>query len=175
MKKVLALLLSISLLGVGTATANVGAVVDDSAITETVKVKIAASPIVSSAPDIKVETNKGIVALQGNVKTVAEADTAIEIASSVEGVSDVDTSGLQVKGNQHPLDDSIITAKIKGIYLREKLFGNGSIAVMSIHVTTSDGIVYLTGEASKDQANNAQRLTKSIKGVKEVKSDLRLK
>src|SRR4051812_32903519 len=132
MKKVLGLLFSVSLLWLGIATANVGAVVEDSAITATVKVKIAASPIISPASDIKVETNKGVVALQGNVKTVAEADTAIEIASSVEGVSDVDTSGLRVKGGKHPLEDSIITAEIKGAYIREKLFGSGSIAVTGI-------------------------------------------
>ncbi len=174
MKKFLALLFGVSLLSFGVATADVGAAIEDSAITATVKTKMAANPVIS-ALDVKVETNKGIVTLQGNVKTAVEADTAVEIASSVEGVSDVDTSRLYIQGSNHPFLDSIITAKVKGTYIREKVFGNEDIALSSIHVTTNEGVVYLKGEATKEQADNAERLAKLVKGVKEVKSALHIK
>ena len=174
MKKLLALLFSISLLNFGLANAAVEVAIEDSAITAAVKTKMAANSIIS-ALDIKVETTKGVVKLEGNVKTTAEADTAVEIASSVEGVSDVDASHLHVQSNNHSLTDSFITAKVKGIYIKEKVFGDKDIALTNIHVETNKGIVYLKGEASREQANNAERLAKLVKGVKDVKSDLRIK
>lgn len=97
------------------ATANTNTIVEDSAITVAIKVKIAENPVPS--PNIKVETERGIVLLQGNVKTIIQANTAVEIAFSVEGVSDVDTASLHVQGGKHLISDSIITAKIKGTYI----------------------------------------------------------
>jgi len=174
MKKIPALLFSIFLLNFGLANADAGTAIEDSAITAAVKAKMATNSIIS-ALDIKIETTKGVVKLEGNIKTTAEADTAVEIASSTEGVSDVDTSHLHVQGSNQPLRDSFITAKIKGIYIKEKIFSDKDIALTNIHVETNEGIVYLKGEATREQADNAERLAKLVKGVKNVKSGLRIK
>lgn len=149
--------------------------VDDAAITTKVKAALLGNKMVSGL-EISVETNQGVVALQGQVKTESEAHTAIEIAASTRGVVDVDASKLTVKaGEQHPLVDSMITAKVKGVYLREKLFGDKPTNVTQIHVETKDGVVYLTGKAnSETQAKNAQELAKGVKGVKEVKSNVKV-
>ena len=175
MKKFLSLLFSISLFCISSVNAT-GAkvVIEDSAITAAVKAKIAASPIVSALA-VQVETNKGIVALQGSVKAASEADTAVEIAASVKGVLDVDTSNLRVQGSERPLTDSYITAKVKGVYIREKIFGQEDVSLSGIHVETNNGVVYLKGEATKEQAENAEKLARLVKGVKDVKSDLHSK
>lgn len=149
--------------------------VDDAAITTKVKAALLANKMVSGL-EISVETNQGVVALQGQVKSESEAHTAIEIAASTTGVTDVDASKLTVNGGEHhPVMDSMITAKVKGVYLREKLFGDKPTTVTQIHVETKDGVVYLTGKAnSETQAKNAQELAKGVKGVKEVKSSVKI-
>ncbi len=154
------------------ASSTAGNTIDDSVITAKVKSKLLADKMVSGL-DIKVETNNGIVTLQGIVKTDSEATTAVELASSTPGVIDVDTSKLTIESSNQPLADSLITAKVKGVYVREKLFGDKSVNVTQIHVETKDGVVYLTGKAnSATQAKNAEELAKSVKGVKDVKSSV---
>ena len=147
-------------------------VVDDAAITTAVKSKLLADKMVSGL-DIHVVTNNGVVELNGNVKTDSEANTAIELASSVNGVKDVDASGITIDAGNQPVADSVITAKVKGTYLREKLFGDKSVPVITIHVETKDGVVYLTGKANNSaQAQNAEDLARKVKGVKGVKSSV---
>ncbi|CAH0285077.1 phospholipid-binding protein [Pseudomonas sp. PA15(2017)] len=48
-----------------------------------------------SALDIKVETNKGVVALSGVVKTEAERDLAVAKAKEIKGVQAVSADGLK--------------------------------------------------------------------------------
>ena len=46
--------------------------------------------------DIKVETKDGQVTLSGNVSTAAEKDLAEETARNIRGVTDVNSSALNV-------------------------------------------------------------------------------
>jgi hyperosmotically inducible protein len=47
--------------------------------------------------------------------------------------------------------------------------GDKDISIMSIHVETKNGIVYLTGSADNvKEINNAVALAKSVKGVNKV-------
>jgi hyperosmotically inducible protein len=172
MKKLLVCLFSVALLCFGIQTANAG-FAEDSVITAAVKTKMAANPLVS-ALDVKVKTNNGVVTLEGDVKTASEADTAVEIASSIEGVTDVNVSHLHVNGSKHPFTDSIITAKVKGAYIREKIFGE-NIALSGVYVETNDGVVYLRGDVTQEQANNAEKFARLVKGVKNVKSGFNIK
>jgi hyperosmotically inducible protein len=144
--------------------------IDDSAVTKSIKSQIAADKTVSDT-QVKVTSNKGAVKIVGNVNDDAEASRLTEIAESTNGVQDVDTSKLTVKESKHPIKDSLITAKIKGKYVREKLFGDKDISVSGIKIETTDGVVYLTGTADdKAQAENAVKIAKSVKGVKSVNS-----
>ncbi len=116
-----------------------------------------------------------MVNLTGNVDSDSQASTAIEIAQSTAGVKDVDTSKLTVKGSQQPVADSLITAKIKGMFVQRKLFGSQDIAAMSIKVETDNGIVTLTGTAdNQNQIENAIAIAKSISGVVDVKSSVQI-
>lgn len=149
--------------------------VTDSDITDNVKSKISADQTTAGS-NIGVSTNRGIVTLTGNVQTEAEADAAIENANSVSGVKDVDSDKLMVKDSSQPYNDAYITAKVKGSFIREKLFDDKPIAVTTIHVETKDGMVFLTGSVkNKAQETTAIRLAKEIKGVKSVESKLEVK
>ena len=67
------------------------AFVKDSVITTKIKAKMAKEKHVS-AMHIKVDTDKmGVVQLSGKAKTQAEADKAVSIAKSVEGVTTVNS------------------------------------------------------------------------------------
>lgn len=147
-------------------------VVSDSAITAAVKTKLISDPVTSSS-GISVETTNGVVTLTGNVKTNQEVDEAVENAESVNGVSDVN-SNIVVAGSTQPVMDTIITAKVKGTYIRENLFANNEVSLTDIHVETKDGVVYLSGKAIKEQADNAEKLAKTVNGVKRVVSNIKI-
>ena len=87
---------------VGEAVANsskeVGETVEDVIITAAVKMKFANDETVK-ARNIDVDTSNGIVTLNGTVSSQAEADRAIELAQTVDGVKNV-RSNLIVQRNQ---------------------------------------------------------------------------
>lgn len=147
----------------------------DQVITQTVQQEIAADEIVKNL-SVTVSTKDGVVKLKGHVNTDNEVDKLIEIASSVNGVDDVDATNLVIKKSHQPLTDTTITAKVKGTFIREKLFGDVKVTPMSIHVETKDGVVYLTGTAdTRQQADNAVKLATAVKGVKSVNSKITVK
>jgi osmotically-inducible protein OsmY len=80
----------------GAAAANkTGVVVADSVITTKVKADIFKEPELKSMA-IHVETEKGVVMLSGFVDSKADADKAVRLAKSVEGVASV-KSAIKVK------------------------------------------------------------------------------
>jgi hyperosmotically inducible protein len=68
--------------------------VSDTWITSKVKSTFLADKNLSGM-DIKVETNKGVVALSGMVKTDAERELAITTAKGIKGVTAVSADGLK--------------------------------------------------------------------------------
>lgn len=72
--------------------------VSDSWITTKVKTELLAARDVSGLK-IDVETVNGQVKLSGAVKTQMQVDRAVEVARSVKGVKDVDSSALTVEGS----------------------------------------------------------------------------
>ncbi len=79
----------------GNIAANTGKAVADSVITTKVKADLFKEPELS-AMAIHVETEKGVVMLSGFVDTKADADKAVQLAKSVEGVTQV-KSAIKVK------------------------------------------------------------------------------
>jgi hyperosmotically inducible protein len=77
------------------AAGRAGGVVTDAALTSAVKSKLLADPKVSGLR-IDVDTSNGIVTLSGDVATQAEADEAMRLARTTEGVQNV-VSKLRVK------------------------------------------------------------------------------
>ncbi len=147
----------------------------DAAIVSDINTKFAADKTTSNLK-VQVTSHDGVVTLTGNVNTDAEADKLIQLAESAPDVKDVKTPHLTVKESKHSMSDTAITAKVKGMYVREKLFGDKDISVWSVSVETTNGIVYLTGTvATKAEADNAVKYAKSIHGVKKVDSKLEVK
>lgn len=141
---------------------------EDKIINDKIKSLVAQSKALSTV-NVDVRTDQGVVTLNGTVNSDSEASEFIELAQSVVGVKDVDTANLNIKGSQHPLADSIITAKVKGLFIREKIFGDKDIAAVNLSVETTDGVVYLTGYVDNDvQMQNAIKIAQSVNGVKKV-------
>ncbi len=74
---------------------TVGETMDDATITTRVKTALLNDPDIG-ALRIDVSTTAGIVTLSGAVKSPAEADKAVQIAHTVQGVKDV-KSALQIR------------------------------------------------------------------------------
>jgi len=154
---------------------TVGDALSDTAITGKVKSKLAMDKM-TDATNIGVETNNGIVTLSGSAKTETEATKAIEIAESTDGVKSVNTDNLNVASSQQPTTDAYITAKIKGVFIKNNLSsGERNVPLTAVKVETQNGVVYLKGKVK----NSAQKdklidLAKSVDGVKSVKTDLRV-
>jgi hyperosmotically inducible protein len=72
----------------GEVAGNAGAAVTDAAITSAVKTKFLADSTVKGL-QIDVDTNNGMVTLNGNVKSRAEADRAMMLARETNGVKTV--------------------------------------------------------------------------------------
>jgi hyperosmotically inducible periplasmic protein len=156
-------------------TQDLAGVLDESTVTTKIKAKIAAEKSLSVF-NLGVTTTNGVVTLTGTVNSDADASKAIEIAESTDGVKDVDASQLAITQSTQPLTDVAITAKIKGLFIKEKLFGEKDIAAMGITVETNNGVVYLTGNAdNSQQIKNAIKIAGSVSGVKKVDSRVELK
>jgi len=104
-------------------------------------------------------------------KAVNATDTKI-----TSNIKDVDSSNSTVKESEHPFDDSLITAKVKGKFIQQKLFGSRDIAAITIEVETNNGVVALTGTAdNQNQVNNAINIAKTVGGVKSVENMVHIK
>jgi len=142
----------------------------DAAITTYLKSKMATTSSIP-ASDVHVTTTKGTVYLSGVVPTDEDASKVVELVQSTNGVKQVNTDKLKVETSKHPYSDTMITAKVKGLYLREKLFSEKDLAALTIHVETKNGVVYLTGKAdNKQQIQNAIATARKVEGVKSVDS-----
>jgi len=147
----------------------------DAAIVSAINTKFA-SDKTTEGLNVQVSSYAGVVTLTGKVNTDTEADKLIQIAESTQGVKDVKTPHLTVKKSKHNMSDTVITAKVKGMYMREKVFGDKDISVMGVSVETTNGIVYLTGTVENQaEADNAVKYAKLVNGVKKVESKLVVK
>lgn len=175
----------------------------DAGITTKVKSKLAADDTVK-AYQIDVDTREKVVTLSGNVDSQAAKDQAVAIARSTEGVADVVDNitvaggeiampgeytgdapapggeGDAAMGGDAPnpepdrsvgevMDDAAITAAVKA-----KLLADPTVGGLKIDVDTREGVVYLTGDNMKSQAeiDMAIKLARETSGVKSVESNL---
>ncbi|MDD2915206.1 MAG: BON domain-containing protein [Gallionella sp.] len=75
------------------------------------------------------------------------------------------------EGTGEYVDDTVITTKVKSA-----IFGEPTLKSAEINVETYKGVVQLSGFVSSTAAESkAVELARSVKGVKSVKDDMRLK
>jgi hyperosmotically inducible protein len=144
----------------------------EDALTDTAITALVKNELGSNYSNVSVTTeNDGIVTLTGTVNATVDAETVIEKAESVKGVKDVNADNLQVKGSQQLTEDIKITAKAKGLLMREGLLRGKSNVDPWITVETTNGSVSLSGHVkSKAQIDSAINIAKSIDGVTDVKT-----
>lgn len=81
-----------------------------------------------------------------------------------------------VKEAKQYLSDAELTAKVKETFVKEKLFGKDKFVRMGVRVKTKQGVVTLSGKVtSQEEVDTAVKLAKSVEGVKDVKSDIKIK
>ncbi|MDD5250390.1 MAG: BON domain-containing protein [Rhodocyclaceae bacterium] len=69
------------------------------------------------------------------------------------------------------VDDATITGAVKSAFV-----GDDQVGVLDVGVDTSNGVVQLSGFAnSAREKARAEELARSVKGVKDVENDIRLK
>ncbi|AXQ28626.1 BON domain-containing protein [Solimonas sp. K1W22B-7] len=94
------------------------------------------------------------VALSGTAVASVQTDPAIGNAES-----------------QQYLSDAAVTAQVKSALLGQK-----NLDALDINVSTRNGVVQLSGFAgSSAQISQAVEVARNVRGVREVKNDLRLK
>ncbi len=149
--------------------------ISDTMITSKIKSTLATNNVTHPL-NITVKTNDGRVVLTGTANSNTEAATAVEIAESTKNVKDVDASNLNVLDSTQPLSDTYITAKVKGLFIKNNLMMNDpTIPITSIKVETQQGVVYLSGNVKHpSQIREAIKLAKSIDGVTNVIQSLKV-
>src|SRR5512134_1401060 len=146
---------------------------DDAVILGNVKAALIAEPN-TSAREINVEVNRGIVQLNGFVDTPAERARATMVATEVDGVVEVRNNlGLKPGGTTlgEVIDDSLLTAKVKAA-----LIESPETKAHQITVETKEGVVQLSGFVDSLNAKAAATtVALSVTGVKNVRNEISVK
>lgn len=134
-----------------------------------------------SATATKVDVKDGVVTLSGTADNVAQKDLTTLYAKEIDGVksvqnemviadkADVDMPNSRTVGDR--VDDASITAQVK----YELLSHRGTSAIKT-NVTTIDGVVTVTGEASTDaEVSLVTKLAESVRGVRSVNNNMTVK
>ena len=123
-----------------------------------------------SATGTTVYTKDGVVTLQGEASSMAQKDLTTEYARDIDNVKEVDNQMTIARTSTtrsttgDKIDDASITAEVKS-----SLMSHRSTSAMHTGVTTTDGVVTLSGVAK----NNAEKslvtkLATDINGVTSV-------
>ncbi len=152
------------------AETTISAVVDDAALTARVKTALVDNPD-TKARQIDVDTQNGVVQLNGFVDSAASRSAAEAAALGVAGVKSVDNN-LEVRAGDRSvggtIDDAAITTKVKAAMLVDS-----RTKAYRVDVQTNRGIVALGGfVATPAEKSAAQELAGSVEGVARVENNI---
>jgi osmotically-inducible protein OsmY len=127
--------------------------------------------------DTKVDVKDGIVTLTGTADTLAQKELTGEYAKEIDWVKSV-KNDIVVKASpanaqtlSEKIDDASITTQVK-----YALFSHKSTSALKTKVTTTDGVVVITGEAANDAEKSlVGKLAQRIRGVKSVDNGMTVK
>jgi hyperosmotically inducible protein len=131
-----------------------------------------------SAADTKVDVSNGTVVLTGTVANAAQKDLTEAYAKDIDGVQSVNNE-LMIKENTSDspstvssarvdMDDASITSEVKYALLSHR-----STSALKTKVTTKDGVVMISGDASSDAEKDlVSKMASSIRGVRSVDNDM---
>jgi len=143
------------------------ATIDDTKLANKIVDNIYAVPVLRNESHIEVTVFNHIVLLTGETPNPAWRQQAEDIAQSTPGVTRV-YNQITIQGPTSSLtrtSDTWITTKIKSQMLAmEDLKTNNS----SIKVVTENGVVYLMGIVTRQQAETAVDIARDVTGVQKV-------
>lgn len=134
--------------------------------------------------NIDVDTRGGVVTLNGTVKSSSESELAELIARNTSDVAKVnnqlkidsktastsDKAANTARSVEQNISDTWITTKVKSALLYNRFIDSEDIKV-----ETRNGVVYLKGTVEdRHQKDQALSVTRDIRGVKDVKAELKL-
>jgi osmotically-inducible protein OsmY len=130
-----------------------------------------------SYADTKINVKNGVVTLTGTADNEAQKDLTGVYAKEIDWVKSVknnivvnDTPSTSETIGEH-IDDASITSQVKYALLTHK-----STSAIKTKVSTSDGVVSISGEASNDAEKSLVGvLVESIRGVKSVDNNMTVK
>ncbi|MEG5264625.1 BON domain-containing protein [Pseudomonas sp. JDS28PS106] len=147
-------------------TRTFGSKIDDSLIETKAAVNISkAHADLAEGSHIVVTSYNGIVLLAGQTPRADLKAMAEQAASSVQRVKKVNNE-LQVMAPSSLLarnNDAWLTTKIK-----TQMLADNSIPGSRIKVVTENGIVFLLGLVTQDEANRATSLVQGVSGVQKI-------
>ena len=124
----------------------------------------------SGKVQVKVENN--VVHLSGELPSDTDYEKVITVAESMKGVQNVNVDELTVKDSNAPLQDTYITAKVKGSLIQADIMGK-ELPSWTVDVETKNGTVYLSGSvASQDDIDKVLQVVKQVDGVQNVDNQL---
>ena len=147
-------------------TRTFGSKIDDSLIETKVSVNVAkASPDLDKSSHIVVSSYNGIVLLAGQTPRADLKSLAEQAASQVQRVKKVHNE-LQVLPPSSILarnNDAWLTTKIK-----TQMLTDSNIPGSRIKVITENGIVYMLGLLTQQEATRATNLVQGVSGVQKI-------
>ncbi len=130
-----------------------------------------------SATGTTVYTKDGVVTLQGEAKNLAQKELTAEYAKDIDNVKEVKnnmtiattpTMETSETATTDKIDDASITAQVKS-----SLLSHRSTSAIHTGVSTTDGVVTLTGVAKNDAEKSlVTKLTEDIDGVASVVNNM---
>lgn len=129
-----------------------------------------------SATDTKVLVQEGNVTLTGTADNAAQKELTGAYAKDIDGVKSV-KNDIVVKAMPatatmgEKIDDASITSQVKYALLSHK-----STSALKTKVTTTDGVVHITGPAGSDAEKSlVTKLAQDVRGTKSVTNDMVVK
>lgn len=159
--------LALSLLLGGCGSRSIGNKIDDQFVGPEVASAVAKAHTDLNSPNshIVVTSYNGVILLAGQTPREELKSTAGQAAQRVQGVRKVHNE-LQIQQPSSLLarsNDSLLTTNIK-----TQMLASTGVPSTSIKVVTENGIVYLLGIVSHQEANAASNVVQSVSGVQKI-------
>ncbi|OEC35488.1 Osmotically-inducible protein OsmY, contains BON domain [Pseudomonas cuatrocienegasensis] len=160
-----ALLASVVLAGCGSR--SIGNKIDDQFLAPAVSNEIskAHADLAGPTSHIVVTAYNGVILLAGQTPRSELKGQAEQAARKVQGITKIhnEIQVLQPTSLLARSNDSLLTTKIKA-----QMLADSSVPSSSIKVVTENGIVYLLGLVSRQEANQAASVVQSVSGVQKI-------
>ncbi|MEX6502356.1 BON domain-containing protein [Pseudomonas zhanjiangensis] len=151
----------------GCGSRSIGNKIDDQFIAPQVESNIAAAhaDLTSPTSHIVVTSYNGVVLLAGQTPRSELKALAEQATRRVQGVNKVhnELQILQPTSLLARSNDSLLTTKIKA-----QMVADATVPGSRIKVITENGIVYLLGIVTRQEADQATRLVQSVSGVQKI-------